>query len=433
VNNNPRANTRAFLITGLVIATCALLLFLLSSRRYNWNENYREDPSLPYGSSLLLELIKESLTPNQTFIYVADSLRNAFVLDSLAPASTYLFIGREYYADSADVAFLSEFVKAGHTAIFISHTFNNRLFSTFLDDFDADYEFIPWDVQSSRLVRYTDTSTVLTLTSAPELKHEIKNVYDQRVVDKVWAAFPPSLVTKDGQELLYLGETDNGGSNLVRFFFGKGSVYLHSTPLAFSNYWLRTKPGFDYASVVLKAIGSGDLIWDGYNREFRFNRGDFTPPRYTHEDGILAFILANEGLKAAWYLLLATAALYLLFGARRTQRPVPVVIPPRNTSIAFAETIGTMYRQENEHKKLTRLKMRLFKAHVRERYGLSTQLVNENRDVFISRLAERSHCEEKIIRDIFEIYDIIEGRDDRDGSKLIRFHNALSQFTHHAR
>lgn len=433
MSNNRSSNSKAFLIAGLIIALGAVVLFFFASKRFNWNETYQESASVPYGASLLSELVEASLPQESRFIRVNDTLRTSVNLDDLAPQSTYLYIGREYYADSADIAFIATLLEHGHRAIIISHTFNRRLLTTFLDHFDDEDEWMPWGVTPTELFRSNDSAAVLSLLSAPEASFEIKHIYDHKVSNRVWVTFPLGLVTHDGYDVLYLGDAEHHGANFIRIASDQGDLYLHSTPIAFSNFWLRTPEGFRYASEALAVRGNGDVIWDAYNRDFRFTKGDFTPQRYSHEDGFLSFLLANRGLRASWFILLALAALFLAFGGRRNQRPVAVLSPLRNTSLNFAETIGTMYRLENEHKKLTSLKMRLFKAHVRERYNLSTRLMTEDREAFIAKLAERSHSEPQVIRDVLEIYDIIEGRNDPDGAKLVRLHNAIEKFLSHAR
>jgi hypothetical protein len=283
------------------------------------------------------------------------------------------------------------------------------------------------------LSRINDTTAHLHLYDEANTRLNITYLRAQKPVNKVWHHFNSELELNRGRDLSIYGELEDYGPNFIGFQYGEGHIYLHCNPLAFSNHVLRTDSGFAYASSAMEGILNEHIVWDGYNRNFRYEESEYSPPRNRHEEGFLRFILDEPALRNAWYLLVFMALAYLIFGAKRVQKPIPVIHPQRNTSIDFAETMGAMYRMEGQHAKLSDLKMRLFKAHIRDKYAMRTKDANENLSAFIAKLSERSHVEPQIIRDIFEIYQIIEGRNDPEGYKLIRLHNAIEKFHAHAR
>lgn len=436
-------NTGALFIAVAILVIGLLLLFIFAGNRVDWDENYREKDPLPYGTSLLQNLLKRS-AGEDAFKLIDDTLKNSLPAAEIAPQSTYIFVGRETYFDEDDLDALIDFIDEGHSAYVISHSFSELFLSTMLyraaDDFDYDElnEDLFLDDKTlpatgyDRLGRETDTTVTLSLVDHP-MRFEVSYFYDNKVFMKTWTHFVDDIYTADEENVLVLGQL-NGKTNFIGVPLGDGVLYLNTSPLAFTNFWLSKKEGFAYANEVFKHIGEGDILWDTFHREYRYMRETpWRPPAYEHEDGMLAFILSKRELALAWFTLLIAGVLYLIFGSRRVQRPIPVVTPPQNTSLQFAETIGMMYRGESEHHRLSALKMRLFKAHIRERYDLRAQLQEENPVEFYQRLAEKSHISKEEIEAIFDIYAIIEGRKDPDGAKLIRLHNAIEKFYAHAR
>lgn len=431
-----RGNT-GLVIIGAIILVGLILMFLLAKPRYNWYEHYTEDRDLPYGTSLLQELLERS-SSDVDFITVNDTLHKMFDTAEFKKNSNYVYIGRELYLDSLDLVALDEFIRAGNHALVISHTFSSLFLEYFIDHIEYDYELMfsdqPLDrLPKQRMDRIYDSTVVMTLEDFPETAFNVKYIFNQLPSEKSWMHFFYAYNTEQDQPE-HLGYYNDEYPCFIRYELGKGSIMMHSAPLAFSNYWLGKEEGFAYANSALSYLGDGDVIWDKYSREYRFFRGDYSRQRYIdHDDGPLAYILSQRSLKWAWFVLLIAGFSYLIFGAKRRQQPVPVVEPPRNTSVDFAETIGHIFRLENEHRKLTKLKMRLFNAHIRERYNLRKSQLEKNREQFIANLSERSGVKEEDIRAIFDIYDIIEGRNDPDGDKLIRLHNAIEKFHAHAR
>lgn len=436
------SSRKALVIAGILLATAAVAVYLLSEKRYNWNENYKESAIYPYGASLLKGMLKHRAGDRENFIEVNDE--NDLPLDSIEweEKGCYVYIGREYYATEDNVDALFRFVENGNSAFIASHTFNYRLLDAcFLDidgtrfiETDDDDDIYDWDAPADVVLsKVNDTTANLLLYDDVGTRLSITYLKSQEPANKVWHFFNEDLELNRGDDFDIFGELEDHGPNFIRFRYGEGYFYLHCNPLAFSNLVLGTDSGFAYAASAFDGVLEEKIVWDSFNRDFRFEENSYTPPRNQHEDGFLKFILSERSLRNAWFIVLTLAIAYLIFGARRVQKPIPVIHPHRNTSIDFAETMGAMYRMEGEHAKLSDLKMRLFKAHIRDRYTIRTKDLHLDTNSFIARLSERSNVDQQTIRDIFEIYQIIEGRNDPEGHKLVRLHNAIEKFHLHAR
>jgi hypothetical protein len=67
---------------------------------------------------------------------------------------------------------------------------------------------------------------------------------------------------------------------------------------------------------------------------------------------MLRYILMAEPLRWAYYTTIGAGFLYMLFAARRRQRAIPVIKPPANTTLEFVQTIGNLYFQTGDHKRI---------------------------------------------------------------------------------
>lgn len=421
------------LVTGGVLIGL-FYLFFLSSPMYNWTESYADYDDLPYGTSVFKRLV-ERRTPEGNFMAIRDSIQMRVNADTLPAKSNYVLIGRELFLDSAETDFILQFVKKGHNAFIISRYFNASLLDSLLD---VDNE-LQWHTKDEDrpLNSLTDTTITLNLYGGKEVFDRpvaCTYVRDNLPLYRSWMHFRENVMSRDEQAVEVLGYFNGFYANFIRVQYGEGHFYLHTTPLAFTNYHLLDEDHFNYVNRSMALLGEGSVIWDDYNRNFQWEgAGQGNRPRYEHDDGPLAFILSQRGLRWAWFTLIAIGIVYLLFGARRKQRPIKVIHGLTNTSVDFAETIGTMFRMEKDHRKLTRLKMRLFKAHIRERYKLRSPAEGQPITPYLERLSERSNVPYAELENIFTAYERIVNREDPDGKGLVIFHNLLRAFYAKAR
>ncbi|MCH2198440.1 MAG: hypothetical protein MK081_06630 [Flavobacteriales bacterium] len=448
--NKGGTNNLILIIGGLVVVVGIFYLLFFTSKVYNWSESYDYEEELPYGSYVFREVVEGS-HPNTEFIEVADTVYLNVNTDSLPENSNYFLIGRELYLDSAETAFLLDFVERGNQAFVISNAFSDRLLDTlisFPSEYDFDFFSETEELQPITLQAETDTSIAMDLC-APALWDEIPttSILDSTVEckfvrshvpqNKNWIYFPYGITAKEDRPIEVVGCYNEGFVNYIRVKYGEGYFYLHSTPLAFTNYQLLKKEGFRYVSEACRYMGDGAILWDEHNRYYQYapyQGGSSGGSSYDHKEGPLNFILSERGLRWAWFTLIALGVLYMIFGARRKLRAIPVLHAPENTSIDFAETIGTMFRIENDHGKLVRLKMRLFRAHVRERYLLKTAVeTKEEENLLIERLSEKTDIPIEEIQTIFNRYHELLTTEDVESKDLITFHQMLERFYQNAR
>jgi|APTNR8051073442_1049403.scaffolds.fasta_scaffold00490_28 hypothetical protein len=420
------SNRRLYFLGGVAALLLALyLVFGNSGFRYSWKEDYKQASLDPYGTKVLFSLLNK-FVPGGEVIVLKDSLNDRFSQHS-TPEASYVFAGGGMYMTSRDRDALLKFVSDGNQAFISCNTIpHDLMFYLYLEECDT-----PWDGYYD----FRDTMVELGLDH-PDLKmskapkYQYFNNYAPE--NYLWKFMGSEYFCDQDTQRTILGYvvSDSSFINFARVKHGAGYFYLHTTPLAFTNYHLIRKDGLEYARRVFSHLPEGQVYWDEYSRvpeavtQLANRRASGGMPEI-NQDSPLKYILSQPALAWAWYLLLGTGVLYLLFRAKRRQQVVPVIEPNTNTSLEFVQTIGQLYFLQNNHQKLAVQKIRLFNGYIRERYNLSYR---EGDESFFGRLAARSEVPEPLIREIFSMQESIKGAYAIGTGKLIDFHRLMEQF-----
>ena len=134
--------------------------------------------------------------------------------------------------------------------------------------------------------------------------------------------------------------------------------FLHTSPEAFTNHHILKPDSRNYSSELLSHIPVGSVYWDGYYKVGRRDGGG----------GMFAILLQNASLRIAWYLVLLSAILYLIFYSRREQRIIPIVKRFDNKTMEYTRTIGSMYFEEGYPADILDKRMKYFKEFIAKRF-----------------------------------------------------------------
>lgn len=285
-------------------------------------------------------------------------------------------------------------------------------------------------------IRYRADTSIQFISkpgSTDQLELEFAYMRQHEVDFYPWISFELSTLNHSPQEFEVLGEHRHGPF-LIRVPHGDGEVFLHSVPLMACNYPLLRKDVFEFTKSYTQDMEGSFLVWDDYSREGRWIKDPTSGGQVRSsgnrpqiEDGPLSFIFSQPPLKAAWFVLMGLALLYLILGARRKQRAIPVFTPPNNTSVEYAETIGHMFRQKNEHHRLMKMQGELFKSFVRDRYSIQLKK-DEKMDETLHLLAQKSDYSLDILKEIQFLST--KAKENQQGSEasLVRLHQLLEDF-----
>jgi hypothetical protein len=454
MSTNKSNKSTLIIIIIVVVAAAALVLLGLFYNPRNWQETYEADSEQPYGTKVLHDLLKASHKA-QSFVYVKDSVSTQLNIEHSGKTDTYFYVGHSHYTDSADVNALLEFVRSGNNAFIVSYA-GNEIADSLLKPLirnhyapDEDYENDlsdeesnaieivdeQWPIAVSHYGSINDTISKLKVKglSGTQRTMTLKKLFDGETQLTKWHYFSPDITTLDGDSIEVLGQLNNKHANFIRFKYGKGYIYMHCTPLAFSNYYMIEEEGMKYCREVLSYVGDGTIYWDEDSRDMDFQSFSYNPTHTPHK-GPLEFILSEPALQRAWYLLLLATLLFVLFGAKRTQRIIPPMAKMDNTSIEYAEVISQMFMKQKDHKKLISMKMDLFKAFLRERFRVKLSHQEDSYDdLFIANIAQKSSVDQRLVEDIFKQYSYLNALATVDTADMMKFHLQLERFYHNCK
>ena len=421
-------------IAILVLAAGLLAWWWFSQEnQYNWSERYYTQEKEPYDAYVLFEQLKNSQKEN--FHEITDTIYRKIELGEVPPSSNLVFVGNEMFLDSAETRFVLDFVGKGNNALIACDYFPENLLDSLFHpgetyDYYYDEHSQEYSADFKALSTYSD-SVIHVGFLRDELN--IPPVTCQYIVNfkpyaNNWQYFRSNLYTPQNVYVEELGAFNTDIVNFIRVPWGTGNFYLHSTPLLFTNYHLLNDTINDYALKVFSVLGDGPIYWDEKDRYW--DPVDYKSyPHESPERGPLAFILSEPALRTAWYLLIAGSLLYLLFGAKRKQRIIPVIENMDNTSIEYAEVISQLFMKEKDHKKLVLLKMDLFRAFLRERLMIRTppDPRDENEELF-QLIAVKSNVPLELVSKIFTRYKALEVIEGVDTPTMLEFYSLLEEF-----
>ena len=414
------SNTRPYIIVAIV----ALIVFLIFAQlakveeEINWEEDYSEGSLDPYGVLVINELLRNYF-PDQTYYEISEGLSSELKTGEVA---NYVFIGEAQYLDSSDVSQLLDFVSKGSNAFIISKTVDFDLMDQVYfescngrawDEFESVFE---------SGIKLSLDHPVLKPDSSFSFNYY--NLYRKRPY--FWHYLDSVYFCEKSFSFVPLGTFDEDKINFARVAFGNGHFYFHTNPLVFTNIHLVEAHGSTYASRVFSHLVEGPIYWDNYSRVPEFigkiqNSGSADGPQQTP----LSYVLSQPSLAWAWYLSLVLALLYLLFRAKRKQRIIPVLETNNNTSLEFISTIGSLYFIQNDHRKLSLQKLRLFQAFVRDRYHIPTKVMDQE---FTEKLTAKSEVHKSIIDRIVLFQKNIYSSNFVSEKTLIDLHQVIDQF-----
>ena len=399
-----------------VVSICVFFYFVYinTPRRYQWFENYKASSGQPYGTSVIRKMLETYRADNKFVLNEKKRLKDVLNEITDPERTDYVFIGHNIFLDEESLGAIAKFIEGGGNAFIASLAPpEDILNSIYFQECGAPVEF----------VRNRKDSVQLNFFH-PDLKTpegtEFAYRFSTEVVPYSWDYISKTVFCDSSRSITALGFQEDDKVNFIRVRAGSGNLYVHSNPLVFTNYFLTKAENVAYASAVFSHLEGHDLIWDEYSKISLPGRGDsYNSPLY--------YILKQPSLKYAWWLLLATVALYVVFAAKRKQRVIPVREMKSNTSLEFVNLISRLHYKNGNHLDMAHKKMKYFLYFVRSRYGIH---VERFKDEHIRRLAEKSKVNYSDVEVIFSRYYLIEERfkNNIEANRLVDLYDAIENF-----
>jgi len=389
----PRRN-KIYLAAILVLFTALIVIRHFAPRPVNWMLNFSGNRKSPYGCSVLNEQLPvlfpgKEITVNTASFYL--TLRP----DTLE-TKNLIIITDEFSPDDLDLTALLDFVARGNSVFISSLSFSGKLCDT---------------------LNFKSGKPVVDTSMFKRVKEELRLSCSGNTVDSSFfyrKRMPDSRVERyDTLNTVPLGSDRSGSVNFILTRFGKGKIYLHCQPLAFTNFHM-LYGNHRYAFSALSYLPVENTIWDQFYKPERIV--DMSPVRY---------ILSQPALKAAYFLIVFTIVVYMIFGSRRKQRIVPVIPPERNASLDFVTTVGRLYYRSQNHTDLVRKKLIYFNEFIRNRYFLQGL---DQSDEQVRILSRKSGVEVEKIRHLARLAGSLSENKQLSQQELIELHKTIEDF-----
>ncbi|MGV9012614.1 MAG: DUF4350 domain-containing protein [Flavobacteriales bacterium] len=396
----------------ILAGTFALVLLILvldaiAPREPNWNPSFTRYKTDPYACGLtydrLADLFPQGVTTVRQPIYGTAQERSA--LDSGASRVNHIFIDGNFSLDDLDLRHLLMMVEAGDDAFIAAENFYGLIEDTL--HFRTAYYWAPPDttsiVQDAKTLLRNDTDAI-QFTIFP-LLHEPVSHFARGGFDEHFRNF-----TLDSTQVL--AENQRHEPVLIRIRHGKGFLYFCTIPRAFTNYYLLKDDARPFMESAFSLLPDRPVLWDEYYKVGR--EGSQTPLRY---------ILEQPALKGAYWSAILLLLLTVLVYARRRQRAIPVVEPPRNSSREFADTIGRLYFFRGDHADIARKLSNQFKDEVRRKLRLHRAAWDAET---VKEIALRTGISEEELNHAGRLMDYYAGNERVSEQQLLTLNKALS-------
>lgn len=382
-------------------------------KQYLWIEDYKAGSEQPYGT-LFIQKLLASQRPGQKFIVNdKDPLHKTLDTTNIKTNTDYVFIGQDIYLDSADKKALLNFINSG----------NNAFIATINLPFDVIDPIFVSECNREIFLTKKDTLAVTLNFYNNNLKTQRGFNYSYRYAKTdasyFWNTLNPEIFCDSTTSVTPLGYIHPDRVNFFRLSYGKGNLYIHSNPLVFTNYFLTKADKAQYVASVFSHLSGESMIWD------EFSKSRFAPKNNAPQISPISYILQQDSLRYAWWLMLISAVLYTLFTAKRKQRVIPVLEEKANTSLEFVNMISALHFQNGNAHDMARKKMKYFLYFIKAKYGIHVQHLTEGHR---KRLAEKSKVELTDLDAIAREFNHVEHQPYYHAPRLIDLYNSLDKF-----
>jgi hypothetical protein len=363
-------------------------------------ETYSRKDKKPFGADIAYRQIEAMYSAN---IIRDKKLNFKNTWDNISDtAALYICIAPKLFVNEEEAEAMMEYVQDGNS-LFIS--------AGYIDDI---------------LLDKIGCKAVYSSPAVEKMVGNMKNTAVRSVAqpaDKYayyYYPFQNSFTTIDSSNTRVLGYNDSKRPNSIVHFYGKGRLYLHCEPRAFSNYFLLKENNYEYLknTVAFTQSEPEHVYWDDYYNKLRQKKSG-------NNFSTFGEIMKHPPLAFAFWLSLILLLLYILFGGKRVQRIIQQLKPNENTTVTFTETIGRLYLQKKDNKNIADKMITYFNEYIRNTYFLNTNHVNAD---FIAVLSRKSGVEKDKVDTLYRTIVATHSSDVVNDYQLLSLHEQIQQF-----
>lgn len=407
-------NKKLLFISGVILIMLAFVWFSSgtpSGKKYertfvssNWNKKFQPFDKDPLGLYLFNTLAQSHIKKSKDVYQVDDWKSLKELMNSGNKKKTFLFVGNIFGLDNFEIDSILSSVSRG-SDFFLSY--NETTSNIMRRLFKMENGNLKYDLQ----MEYSVSVNVFT----DKLKCEMINIYQNDTIAREWNAFGEDIEPKGPfKSLSSFMQMDN----FIEIKIGKGKVYLHTNPAMFYNYQIKRKSGFKYTEYVLNQISQDQDI---LLLELARLSDDYGKHNVDEQDGgegkedtsFLKVIFENPMLLAALILSIFGLILFVIFRSKRVRPVVPYKEDSTNMTLAFAETITSIYFAKRNPFGLLQVQRKNFYATIQKHFFVDLQRREDDKTLMV--LAEKTNKSFEEIKSIVDKFETKEAFSVNDG------------------
>lgn len=402
----------------LIILFSTIISFVLfeiyKPKPTDWTPTFSNKDKIPYGCELLYKVLPD-VFPNQKISDEKVPIFSKKRVLKLPPKSNYIYVFRYFRADSLSLVKLLNYVQKGNSVFIASEIFFG------LDD------TLNFKTSFVKDLALNDSISINFINTT--IRKSIDYKYQKQAADTYFEIKNP---TKNKNSFTILGKNSKGFPNFIQVDFGKGKFFLNTVPMAFTNFYMVKNDNADYVFKALSYLPEQPIFWDEYVNVMSIGKAARSTSKSREAKGEedtqespFKFIISQPALKWAYFITLSALLIYLIFEGKRRQRIIPIMESPKNTSLQFVETIGSLYYHQKDHKAIAEKKITHLLAYIRTKFYLKTTEIDLE---FRRDLSNKSGISSREINDLFDYISFVQNNDYIAENQLITLNEQIENF-----
>lgn len=333
-----------YVFIGLFIVYVAADFF--APEPINWAITFKPNDKNPFGSYILNDRS-------------SDLFDNGFevstntISELTGDEENILILAEGADIRRTDLDNLLKIVNEGGNILIAANSFSDKLMDTLGFDVHYEYQILNQNIFES------PESKITVLDS-------LEYIYPSNLISNYF-----ELIDEDNWEIQ---ATKTEGPICIVKQIGAGKVTLVSVPYIFTNFGLLINDNYQASAILLSNLPSKNVHYTMY---YKSGKGEPQTP--------LRYFLREDALRWSLYLGLLLIASLLVISSRRTQRAIPVVEPPSNSTVSYVKTLGALFFRERNHKHAAMKLIGHFLQQVKERYYLQVEYTEKFYHLFSSK------------------------------------------------
>lgn len=346
----------------------------------NWSKRFQVFDKKPLGLYLFTSLAGAHIDTNESVVPVTDWIQFDTLIQATKKKKTFMFVGNNFGLKSAEIDTVLKEVEKGSDLFMSYNGLTDNIIPKLFKKYSVEFD-------------YAASVNVF----AGKTKYRMINLFQNDTIATEWKAFGEIETKHPHKSLSSFMEM----SNFIEIQHGNGSIFLHTTPTMFYNYQLKRLHGFKYAEYALNHLDKDRSIYllelgrlsDNYGNEDTDEDNGADGKR---DDSYLRIIFENPTLLTALFLSILGVILFVIFRSKRKRPIVPFIQPKKNMTLAFTETITSIYFAKRNPYGLLQVQRKNFYATVSKHFFVD--LSRREGDRALEILAEKSnHSKAEIV------------------------------------